>query len=66
VIVRGPRADLKSFLEAMALLKGVIHFFSSNKKFKSCEGVLNQVNNLLTKSKLKIEEEFRQLMSTYR
>ncbi|KAL5648415.1 hypothetical protein ACJX0J_039224, partial [Zea mays] len=65
VIVRGPRADLKSFLEAMALLKGVIHFFSSNKKFKSCEGVLNQVNNLLTKSKLKIEEEFRQLMSTY-
>ncbi|PWZ44726.1 Exocyst complex component EXO70A1 [Zea mays] len=65
VIVRGPRADLKSFLEAMALLKGVIHFFSSNKKFTSCEGVLNQVNNLLTKSKLKIEEEFRQLMSTY-
>jgi len=67
VILRGPHEDLKSFLEAVDLLKGVIHFFSSNKTtFKSCEGVLNQVNNLLTKSKLKIEEEFRQLMSTYR
>ena len=66
VIFRGPHEDLKSFLEAVDLLKGVIHFFSSNKNFKSCEGVLNQVNNLLTKSKLKIEEEFRQLMSTYR
>ena len=66
MIFRGPHEDLKSFLEAVDLLKGVIHFFSSNKNFKSCEGVLNQVNNLLTKSKLKIEEEFRQLMSTYR
>ncbi|XP_066356748.1 exocyst complex component EXO70A1-like [Miscanthus floridulus] len=65
VILRCPHEDLKSFLEAVDLLKGVIHFFSSNKNFKSCEGVLNQVNNLLTKSKLKIEEEFRQLMSTY-
>jgi exocyst complex protein 7 len=66
VILRGPHEDLKSFQEAVDLLKGVFHFFSSNKNFKSCEGVLSQVNNLLTKSKLKIEEEFRQLMSTYR
>ncbi|OQU78762.1 hypothetical protein SORBI_3008G043600 [Sorghum bicolor] len=65
VILRGPHEDLKSFQEAVDLLKGVFHFFSSNKNFKSCEGVLSQVNNLLTKSKLKIEEEFRQLMSTY-
>ncbi|CAN6335622.1 unnamed protein product [Urochloa humidicola] len=65
VILRGPHEDLQSFLEAVDLLKGVVLFFSSNKNFKCCEGVLNQVNNLLTKSALKIEEEFRQLMGAY-
>ncbi|XP_025805191.1 exocyst complex component EXO70A1-like isoform X2 [Panicum hallii] len=65
VILRGPHENLKIFLEAVDLLKGVVNFFSLNKNFKSCEGVLNQVNNLLTKSALKIEEEFRQLMGTY-
>ncbi|RLN30398.1 hypothetical protein C2845_PM05G05020 [Panicum miliaceum] len=65
VILRGPHENLKSFLEAVDLLKGVVNFFSLNKNFKSCEEVLNQVNNLLTKSALKIEDEFRQLMGTY-
>ncbi|CAL4896809.1 unnamed protein product [Urochloa decumbens] len=65
VILRGPHENLESFLEAVDLLKGVAHFFSSNKNFKCCEGVLNQVNNLLTMSALKIEEEFRQLMGAY-
>ncbi|OEL16420.1 Exocyst complex component EXO70A1, partial [Dichanthelium oligosanthes] len=63
--LRGPHESLESFLEAVDLLKGVLHFFSSNRNFKSSEEVLNQVNNLLTKSALKIEEEFRQLMGTY-
>ncbi|RCV36142.1 hypothetical protein SETIT_7G295900v2 [Setaria italica] len=65
VILRGPREKLGTFLEAVDLLKGVVHFFSSNKNFKCCEGVLNQVDSLLTNSALKIEEEFRQLMDTY-
>ncbi|KAJ1264832.1 hypothetical protein BS78_08G032200 [Paspalum vaginatum] len=65
VILRGPHEDLKRFMEAVELLKDVGRFVSSNKNFKSCEGILNQVSNLLTKSSLKIEEEFRHLMGTY-
>ncbi|CAL4911492.1 unnamed protein product [Urochloa decumbens] len=65
VILGGPHENLESFLEAVDLLKGAVHFFSSKKNFKCCEGVLNQVNDLLTKSALKIEEEFRQLMGAY-
>ncbi|CAD6258155.1 unnamed protein product [Miscanthus lutarioriparius] len=64
-ILRGPHEDLESYLEAVDVLKGIIRFFSSNKNFKSSEGVLNHVNNLLAKSTLKIEEEFKQLMGTY-
>ncbi|KAJ1274397.1 hypothetical protein BS78_05G058600 [Paspalum vaginatum] len=64
-ILRGPHEDLESYLEAVEVLKGIVRFFSSNKNFKSSEGVLNHVNNLLAKSTLKIEEEFKQLMSTY-
>ncbi|KAF8657892.1 hypothetical protein HU200_059702 [Digitaria exilis] len=65
VTLKGPHENLEGFLEAVDLLKGVVHFFSSNKNFKCCDGILNQVNNLLTKSALNIEEEFRQLMGTY-
>ncbi|CAD6254707.1 unnamed protein product [Miscanthus lutarioriparius] len=64
-ILRGPHEDLESYLEAVDVLKGIVRFFSSNKNFKSSEGVLNHVNNLLAKSTLKIEEEFKQLMGTY-
>ncbi|TVU26790.1 hypothetical protein EJB05_29368 [Eragrostis curvula] len=64
-ILRGPHEDLESYLEAVDVLKGIVRFFSSNKNFKSSEGVLNHVNNLLAKSTLKIEEEFKQLMSNY-
>nr|CAB3489161.1 unnamed protein product [Digitaria exilis] len=64
-ILRGPHEDLESYLEAVDVLKGIVRFFSSNKNFKSSETVLNHVNNLLAKSTLKIEEEFKQLMSTY-
>uniref|UniRef100_A0A0D9XX37 Exocyst subunit Exo70 family protein n=1 Tax=Leersia perrieri TaxID=77586 RepID=A0A0D9XX37_9ORYZ len=64
-ILRGPHEDLESYLEAVGLLKGIVRFFSSNKNFKSSDGILNHINNILSKSALKIEEEFRQLMSTY-
>jgi hypothetical protein len=66
VVLRGPYENWRSFLEAVDLLKGVFYFFSSNKNFKCCEGVLNQVDSLLTNSAQMIEEEFRQLMDTYR
>uniref|UniRef100_A0A0D9XP93 Exocyst subunit Exo70 family protein n=1 Tax=Leersia perrieri TaxID=77586 RepID=A0A0D9XP93_9ORYZ len=64
-VLKGPHEDLESYLEAVDLLKGIVRFFSTNKNFKSSEGVLNHVNNLLAKSALKIEEEFKQLMTTY-
>ncbi|KAI4997174.1 hypothetical protein ZWY2020_052516 [Hordeum vulgare] len=64
-ILRGPHEDLESYLEAVDILKGISRFFSSNKNFRSSEGILNHVNGLLAKSSLKIEEEFKQLMSTY-
>jgi len=65
-ILRGPHEDLESYLEAVEVLKGIVRFFNSNKNFKSSDSVLNHVNNLLAKSTMKIEEEFKQLMSTYR
>ncbi|XP_051180028.1 exocyst complex component EXO70A1 [Lolium perenne] len=64
-ILRGPHEDLEGYLEAVDLLKGIAKFFSSNKNFRSSDGILNHVNNLLAKSSLKIEEEFKQLMNTY-
>lgn len=64
--MRGPHEDLESYLEAVDLLKTIVKFFTSNKNFKSSDGVLTHVNNLLAKSVSKLEEEFRQLMTTYR
>ncbi|KAA8518464.1 hypothetical protein F0562_015938 [Nyssa sinensis] len=37
----------------------------SNKSLKSSSGVLNHANNLLAKAILKLEEEFRQLLTSY-
>ncbi|TVU04433.1 hypothetical protein EJB05_49992 [Eragrostis curvula] len=64
-ILKGPHEDLPRYLEAVDQLKGIIRFFSSNTNSKSSEGVLNHVNNLLTKAALMIEDEFRQLMGTH-
>ncbi|OVA07131.1 Exocyst complex protein Exo70 [Macleaya cordata] len=64
-ILRGPHEDLESYLEAVEQLRNNIRFFSSNKSFKSSDGVLNHANNLLAKAILKLEEEFRQLLTSY-
>ncbi|XP_078154947.1 exocyst complex component EXO70A1-like [Carex rostrata] len=64
-ILRGPHEDLESYLEAVDLLKGIVKFFTSKKNFKSSDAVLTNVHNLLAKSVSKLEEEFRQLMTTY-
>jgi hypothetical protein len=51
----------------MGQLRGIIDFFSSNNtKLKSSDELLNRVKKLLTKAAPVIEEEFRQLMGTYR
>ncbi|EYU19838.1 hypothetical protein ABFS82_06G083100 [Erythranthe guttata] len=64
-ILKGPHEDLESYLQAIDQLRNNIHFFSSNKSFKSSDGVLNHTNSLLTKAISKLEEEFRQLLLSY-
>ncbi|KAJ0973349.1 hypothetical protein J5N97_021308 [Dioscorea zingiberensis] len=64
-ILRGPHEDLESFLEAVDQLRKIAKFFSSYKSLMSSDGVLNHVNNLLSKAILKLEEEFKQLLSNY-
>lgn len=65
-ILRGPHEDLESYLEAVEQLRSIIQFFTGNKNFKTGIGIVNQANSLLGKAILKLEEEFRQLLATYR
>lgn len=65
-ILRGPHEDLESYLEAIDQLKSNVKFFSSNKSFKSSDGVLNHANNLLAKAISKLEDEFRNILTSYR
>ncbi|KAG8370525.1 hypothetical protein BUALT_Bualt14G0125900 [Buddleja alternifolia] len=64
-ILRGPHEDLESYLEAVDQLRSIIRFFGGNKGLKSSIGVINQANNLLNKAIFKLEEEFRQLLTSY-
>lgn len=65
MIVKGPREDVESYLDAIEQLRGNIKFFSNNKSFKSSDAVVNHANNLLVKAVSKLEEEFKQLLSVY-
>lgn len=64
-ILRGPREDLASYLEAINQLRNNIRFFSSNKNLKSNDGVVNHATDLLAKAISKLEEEFKQRLSSY-
>ncbi|KAL3647320.1 hypothetical protein CASFOL_008288 [Castilleja foliolosa] len=64
-ILKGPHEDLESYLQAIDQLRNNIQFFSNNKSFKSSDGVLNHSNTLLAKAISKLEEEFKQLLSSY-
>eukprot|EP00252_Welwitschia_mirabilis_P020450 TRINITY_DN5016_c0_g1_i1.p1 TRINITY_DN5016_c0_g1~~TRINITY_DN5016_c0_g1_i1.p1 ORF type:complete len:645 (-),score=126.10 TRINITY_DN5016_c0_g1_i1:279-2213(-) len=64
-ILKGPRDDLEGYLAAVDQLRKNVEFFTCNKSFKSSDGVLTNANNLLAKAMLKLEEEFKQLLSTY-
>ncbi|KAM5550597.1 exocyst complex component EXO70A1-like [Rosa sericea] len=65
-ILRGPHEDLESYLEAIDQLRRNIRFFSSNKGLKSSDGVLSHANSLLSKAISKLEDEFKQLLKSYR
>uniref|UniRef100_A0A7N0T318 Exocyst subunit Exo70 family protein n=1 Tax=Kalanchoe fedtschenkoi TaxID=63787 RepID=A0A7N0T318_KALFE len=64
-ILKGPHEDLEGYLEAIDQLRNNIRFFTSKKNFRNNDGVLLQANNLLAKALSKLEDEFRQLLSSY-
>ncbi|KAL3520913.1 hypothetical protein ACH5RR_019062 [Cinchona calisaya] len=64
-ILKGPHEDLESYLVAIEQLRDNIQFFSSNKSLKSSDGLLSHANSLLNKAISKLEEEFKQLLSSY-
>ncbi|CAM8878785.1 unnamed protein product [Rhodiola kirilowii] len=64
-ILRGPHEDLEGYLEAIDKLRSNIKFFNSKKSTMSTDGVLNQANSLLSKALSKLEEEFKDLLSSY-
>ncbi|VVB13074.1 unnamed protein product [Arabis nemorensis] len=64
-VLKGPHEDLEGYLDAIAQLRKIIRYFSSNKSFKSSDGALNHANSLLAKAQSKLEEEFKQLLASY-
>ncbi|KAF7811495.1 exocyst complex component EXO70A1-like [Senna tora] len=64
-ILKGPHDDLENYLEAIDQLRSNIQFFGSNKGFKSGDSVVNHANNLIAKAISKLEDEFKQLLSSY-
>ncbi|XP_028805156.1 exocyst complex component EXO70A1 [Neltuma alba] len=64
-ILKGPHENLENYLEAIERLRSNIQFFGSKKGFKSSDGVVNHANTLLAKAISKLEDEFKQLLSSY-
>lgn len=65
-ILRGPHENLEGYLEAIDQLRSNIHFFGNSNGFKSSEGVLNHTNGILTKAISKLEDEFKDQLTSYR
>ncbi|OAY67927.1 exocyst complex component EXO70A1-like [Ananas comosus] len=63
-ILKGPNEDLQGFLDAVDRLKSIVRFFSSNKSYKSSDGVLNHANGLLGKAIMKMENEFQKQLTS--
>ncbi|KAI9118749.1 hypothetical protein K1719_010194 [Acacia pycnantha] len=63
-VLKGPHEDLANYLNAIDQLRGSIQFFGSKKGFKSGDGVVSQANNLIAKAISKLEDEFKQLLSS--
>ncbi|KAL8170489.1 hypothetical protein V2J09_022293 [Rumex salicifolius] len=64
-ILKGPHEDLEGYLEAIDQMRNTVKFFNKYKTFRNCDAAINNANNLLTKSVTKLEEEFKQLLSSY-
>nr|CAB3486238.1 unnamed protein product [Digitaria exilis] len=62
-IQKGPHENLQGFLDAVDRLRSIERFFSSNRSYRSSDGVLNHVNSLLSKALVKMEGEFQNQLS---
>lgn len=62
-IQKGPHENLQGFLDAVDWLRSIEHFFSSNRSYRSSDGVLSRVNALLSKALLEMEGEFQNQLS---
>lgn len=65
-VLKGPKENFKTYLMAMDELRSNLYFFSSMKTFRNRDRVVNHINNLLVEAVLKLEEEFKRLLSAYR
>jgi hypothetical protein len=65
-IQKGPHENLQGFLDAVDRLRSIERFFSSNRSYRSSDGVLNNVNALLSKALVKMEDEFQKQLSQRR
>jgi hypothetical protein len=65
-IQKGPHENLQGFLDAVDRLRSIERFFSSNRSYRSSDGVLNHVNALLSKALVKMEGEFQNQLSQRR
>ncbi|KAL6844318.1 hypothetical protein ACP4OV_025991 [Aristida adscensionis] len=63
-IQKGPHENLQGFLDAVDRLRSIERFFSSNRSYRSSDGVLSHVNALLSKALVKMEGEFQTQLST--
>ncbi|KAG2569914.1 hypothetical protein PVAP13_7NG420700 [Panicum virgatum] len=61
--VRTAHENLQGFLDAVDRLRTIERFFSSNRSYRSSDGVLNHVNALLSKALVKMEGEFQNQLS---
>nr|CAJ86037.1 H0723C07.3 [Oryza sativa] len=62
-IQKGPHENLQGFLDAVDRLRSIERFFSSNRSYRSSDGVLNHVNALLSKALVKMEDEFQKQLT---
>jgi exocyst complex protein 7 len=64
-IQKGPHENLQSFIDAVNGLRSIEGLFSSNRSESSSGRVLSQVNGLLSKAFLKMEDEFQNQLSQH-
>ncbi|KAM0874946.1 hypothetical protein ACQ4PT_037111 [Festuca glaucescens] len=62
----GPSMGISAYLDAVDKLKGAKDFFTSNRRCKAGDDVLRRVGELLPKSVVELENEFRKLLSKCR